>query len=72
MNAAITLSTISALLVAIVVAMLFLSAFIHFTLAVPVAALFIAAMASLVGALLAFLLEVRIATLTIRIGPKGD
>ena len=72
MNAAITLSTISALLVAIVVAMLFLSAFIHFTLAVPVAALFIAAMAALVGALVAFLFEVRIATLTLRIGPKDD
>jgi hypothetical protein len=72
MNAAITLSTISALLVAIVVAMLFSSAFIQFTLAVPVAALFIAAMASLVGALVMFLLEVRIATLTLRIGPPGS
>src|SRR5512143_938732 len=60
MNAAITLSTISALLVAIVVALLFTSAFIQFTLAVPVAALFIGAMVSLVGALVAFLIEVRI------------
>jgi hypothetical protein len=72
MNAAITLSTISALLVAIVVALLFLSAFIHFSLAVPVAALFIGAMTSLVGALLAFLIEVRIATRTIRIGPPDS
>ena len=70
MNAAITLSTISALLVAIVVAMLFSSAFVRLTLAVPVAALFIAAMVSLVGALLAFLVEIRIATQTLRIGPK--
>ncbi len=69
MNAAITLSTVSALLVAIVVALLFTSAFIQFTLALPVAALFIAAMVSLVGALVAFLVEVRIATLTLRIGP---
>ncbi len=69
MNAAITLSTVSALLVAIVVALLFTSAFIQFTLAFPVAALFIAAMVSLVGALVAFLVEVRIATLTLRIGP---
>jgi Protein of unknown function (DUF2721) len=69
MNAAITLSTISALLVAIVVALLFMSAFIQFTLAVPVAALFIAAMVALVGALVTFLIEVRIATLTLRIGP---
>jgi hypothetical protein len=69
MNAAITLSTVSALLVAIVVALLFSSAFIQITLAVPVAALFIAAMVALVGALIAFLIEVRIATLTLRIGP---
>ncbi len=69
MNTAITLSTVSALLVAVVVALLFSSAFIKFNLALPVAGLFIAAMVSLVGALLAFLLEVRIATLTIRIGP---
>jgi len=57
-------------LVAIVVAMLFSSAFIQFTLAVPVAALFIAAMVALVGALVTFLVEVRIATLTLRIGPR--
>ena len=69
MNAAITLSTISALLVAIVVALLFGSAVIQVTLAVPVAALFIAAMMSLVGSLVAFLIEVRIATVTLRIGP---
>ena len=72
MNAAITLSTVSALLVAIVVALLFTSAFIQFTLAFPVAALFIAAMVSLVGALVAFLIEVRIATLTLRIGPPDS
>ena len=70
MNTAITLSTSSALLVAIVVALLFGSTFIHFNLATPVALLFIGAMASLVGALLAFLMEVRIATLTIRIGAR--
>ncbi len=72
MNTAITLSTVSALLVAIVVALLFGSTFIHFNLATPVALLFIGAMAALVGALVAFLMEVRIATLTIRIGPKDD
>ena len=70
MNVAITLSTFSALLVAIVVALLFSATFIHFSLATPVALLFIAAMAALVGALMAFLLEVRIATLTLRIGPR--
>jgi hypothetical protein len=72
MNSAITLSTVSALLVAIVVALLFGSTFIHFNLATPVALLFIGAMGSLVGALVAFLVEVRIATLTIRIGPPEE
>ena len=72
MNTSITLSTVSALLVAIVVALLFGSTFIRFNLATPVALLFIGAMAALVGALVAFLIEVRIATQTIRIGPKGD
>ena len=71
MNAAITLSTISALLVAIVVALLFGSTLIHFNLALPVAGLFILAMMTLVCALLAFLLEVRVATRTIRIGPRS-
>jgi len=71
MNTAITLSTISALLVAVVVALLFGSALIHFNLATPVAVLFILAMAALVGALLAFLIEVRVATSSIRIGPRA-
>ena len=68
-NAAITLSTVAALLVAIVVAALFASAFVEFSLGVPVALLFILSMLSLVGALLAFLIEVQFATRTIRIGP---
>jgi MFS family permease len=72
MNVAITLSTVSALLVAIVVALLFGSTFISFNLAAPVAGLFIGAMVALVGALVAFLIEVRIATLTIRIGPPEN
>lgn len=69
-NASITLSTVAALLVAIVVALLFASAFVELSLSLPVAALFIASMLSLVGALVAFLVEVRIATVTIRIGPR--
>jgi MFS family permease len=71
MNTAIALSTCCALLVAIVVGLLFASAFVRFNLALPVAGLFIAAMAALVGALVTFLLEVRLATRTLRIGP-GD
>lgn len=70
-NVSITLSTVSALLVAIVVALLFASAFVRFSLALPVAVLFVGSMFALVGALLAFLVEVRIATLTVRIGPPG-
>ena len=70
MNTAITLSTVSALLVASVVALLFGSAFVRFNLAVPVAAGFILAMMALVGALLSFLIEVRVAIRTIRIGPR--
>jgi hypothetical protein len=71
-NTAITLSTVSALLVAVVVALLFGGEFIHFNLSLPVASLFIAAMTALVAALVAFLVEVRIATRTLRIGPKGS
>ena len=70
-NTAITLSTVSALLVAVVVALLFFGEFIRFNIAFAVAGLFIAAMTALVGALLAFLVEVRIATRTLRIGPRG-
>ena len=71
MSTAITLSTISALLVAIVVVLLFGGTFVDFNLSLPVAGLFILAMIALIGALLAFLLEVRLATRTIRIGPRG-
>lgn len=69
-NLAITLGTIAALLVALVVALLFASAFIRVPLAIPVTALFVTAMASLVGALISFLIEVRVATINIRIGPR--
>ena len=67
-NVAITLSTVAALLVAVVVAMVFASTFVPLNLAAYVALLFVAAMAALVGALLSFLLEVRVATAAIRIG----
>lgn len=70
MNAAITLATISALLVALVVAALFLSAFVSISLTGAIAVLFILAMGCLVAALVSFLIEVRIATLSVRIGPR--
>ena len=69
-NASITLSTIAALLVALVVALLFASTFVPLSLAVYVAVLFVLAMIALVGALLSFLIEVRIATAALRIGAR--
>jgi CBS domain containing-hemolysin-like protein len=67
-NVAITLITITALLVALVVALLFASTFAPMSLATPVAVLFVLSMVSLVVALVAFLLEVRIAIAVLRIG----
>jgi hypothetical protein len=69
-NVSITLGTIAALLVALVVAVLFASTFVPLNLAGPVAVLFVLAMAALVGALLSFLLEVRIAIAALRIGSE--
>jgi CBS domain containing-hemolysin-like protein len=69
-NVSITLGTIAALLIALVVAVLFASTFVPLNLAGPVAVLFVLAMAALVGALLSFLLEVRIAIAALRIGSQ--
>jgi uncharacterized protein DUF2721 len=69
MNRAITLSTVAALLVALVVALLFTSAFTPLPLTLAISLLFILSMSSLVGALWCFLIEVRIATASLRIGP---
>lgn len=68
MNRAITLGTLSALLVALVVVVLFLAAFLHFDAKVVVAALFVLAMLCLIGALLFFLREVFMAIAALRIG----
>ncbi len=67
-NAAITLITISALAIALVVVMLFVNAFVRWELSAFIAILFIVSMLSLAAALLAFLIEVRIATATVQIG----
>jgi hypothetical protein len=67
-NAAITLITLSALFIALVVVMLFVNAFAHWELSAFIAILFILSMLALAGALTAFLIEVRIATTTLRIG----
>jgi CBS domain containing-hemolysin-like protein len=67
-NAAITLITLSALFIALVVVMLFVNAFLRWDLSAFIACLFILSMVSLCAALLAFLIEVRIATTTLQIG----
>ncbi|MFO1465490.1 MAG: DUF2721 domain-containing protein [Steroidobacteraceae bacterium] len=68
MNRAITLITVSALLIAVVVVSLFLNAFLALDLAQFIAFMFICTMLALAGALLEFLIEVRIATSSLRIG----
>jgi Protein of unknown function (DUF2721) len=67
-NAAITLITLSALFISLVVVMLFVNAFLRWDLSTFIACMFILSMLSLAAALLSFLIEVRIATTTLRIG----
>jgi CBS domain containing-hemolysin-like protein len=67
-NAAITLITVSALFIALVVVMLFVNAFLRWDLSAFIASMFILSMLALAAALLSFLIEVRIATTTLRIG----
>ena len=62
----IALCTTTALLIAAVIATMFLGAFWGFDASVPVALLFIAAMAALIAALALFLREVFLATATLR------
>jgi MFS family permease len=66
---AVALGVITALLICTVIAILFISAFTHVDVGLVVAALFIAAMASLITALLLFLREVFLATRVLKIGP---
>jgi hypothetical protein len=68
LSIAITLCTICALLVAIVVVVLFLGESFNFRISYAIDALFIAAMLSFIGAILCFLREVFIATASLRIG----
>jgi hypothetical protein len=67
-NVAITLITLSALFIALVVVMLFVNAFAHWELSAFIAIMFILSMLSFAAALTSFLIEVRIATTTLRIG----
>ena len=67
-NRAITLCTITALFVCCVVATLFLGAFLGFQAAGAVAALFVAAMITMIAGLIFFLREIFVATASLRIG----
>ncbi len=67
-NLAITLATVSGLLIALVVALLFSSTFVPLNLAVYVAVLFVVSMAALVAAFVSFLVEVRLAIASLHIG----
>ncbi|HEY0767984.1 MAG TPA: DUF2721 domain-containing protein [Steroidobacteraceae bacterium] len=68
-NVAISLCAIAALLVALVVVTLFANAFLGSRLALTIALLFVGAMLCLSAAFIAFFIEVRLATATLRIGP---
>lgn len=67
-SAAITLCTTTALLICTVIAVLFLSASLHFNATVPVTILFVAAMAIFFLGLVWFLREIYLATVSLRIG----
>ena len=71
-SVSITLSTVTALLVATLIAMLFIGAFVRFDATVPVALTFIAAMLAFVVGLIAFLREILLATTSLRFGPHTD
>jgi hypothetical protein len=67
---AITLCTMTALLVCTMIAVLFMSAFLRFDASIPVALLFIVAMFCFFLGLLGFLREIYLATKSLRIGPR--
>jgi hypothetical protein len=67
---AITLCTVTALLVCAVIAILFLGASLGFDASTPVAILFVLAMLAFFSGLLIFLREILVATASLRIGPK--
>ena len=71
-NVAISLCTIAALLVALVVVTLFANAFLGSELGLVIALLFVGAMVCLSAAFIAFFVEVRVAVATLRIGIRGS
>jgi hypothetical protein len=69
-NASITLCTASALFVCLVVALLFVADLANVHFGRPVAVLFIIAMALLIGSLILFLAEIRLAARSLRVRPE--
>jgi hypothetical protein len=69
-NVAITLSTVCALLVSLVVVTLFVSEFMSLDLSALIAAMFVIAMLSFISALLFFLREVFLSIAVLRIGAR--
>lgn len=67
-NLALSLSTTCALLVCLVIALLFMESLVRVDLSPVVAVLFVAAMGAFIGALVAFLREIFVATASLRIG----
>jgi len=72
-NIAITLGTISALLVCVVIALLFVGAYYAFDVRGAVAGLFVACTVALIGSLVTFLREIFLAVGSLHFGPRrGD
>jgi len=71
-NLAITLCTVCALLICLVIVTLFVSALLNVSGSRWIAGLFVFAMFALIGGLLAFLQEIFIATASVRIDPPQD
>jgi hypothetical protein len=71
-NLAITLCTLCALLICLVIVTLFVAALLNVSGSRWIAGLFIAAMLALIGGLVVFLREIFIATASVRIDPPQD
>ncbi len=69
-NSSISLCTLTALLVALVIALLFIGAFFTFDVTIPVGMMFVVAMFSFILALVFFLREVHLATVSLRFGQE--
>ncbi len=68
-NLGVSLFTVAALLVCVMISVLFISAFFESDVSRVVAALFVLAMVALITGLVSFLREVQLATASLRIGP---